>query len=508
MRILAAVAVATLLVLLVVVLRGTLDAPEALTDPGRALAADLSTAPLHSEVRATATPVSEHRRAVEASSPEDVPPEAWGDAAESGRIDALLAQLRRLARGESFHEEAWPIVEELADAIPHEEGGAGRVEEVVRDSAAEPDPVRAACLLSLSRALPEEELRSIALPLRRDRSPEVERAAWLALSAAHDGEDGLRIELLAFESYTQLVTFPLTSSTVARPEDVSEALDRLTREVSARFGDADGGRDPAVREETFTRELIVLAVLGPSAGRPGTVRERLLSWVESTGLPTNVVRQVSMHCLALAARHDPELAEQLARTAQQQSTELDGGTLLQLFVQGSGRSDLVLDTLREILARPGDDTDLLAKVEALVALTAAIENGDADASFAATQLLVERALDPNTEEFERDLILNRLASTRSEVLFDVARLAFESETDPDALRKIVTYLGLVEPSSHGKACELLIHSYDPSGNLELQKNILRALSRLSVAESKDFLSHVASTEVHAELSAYADSLLE
>lgn len=457
-----------------------------------------------SETPATTRTVSA-RRAMRSGSTE--PNVCREDAEVSGRIDVLLARVRELAERERFHAEVWSTVRELSAAIPCEDGGAIRIASVVHDPTAH-QRVRAACLLSLALAGPEDSVRRVAVPLRWDHASEVQRAAWLALVLAHDGAPGVRLQTAEFESSTGLTTFPVRLAGRASPEDIDAALERVTTEVGREYAGLGAQRKMPIRDETYTCELIVLSVLGTSVGEPGPIRGRLLAWAESKGLPISVVRDVSMYCLATTARSDPNLAEQLAGIVRRSSTDMYGGTLLRLFVERSGRCDLVFETIRGMLDAPHGALNELNTIEALSALLSTIQSGDPELTWEANELLVERALDPGTLDRDRTTMLAVLAVARSDVLFDVARLTFESESDPHQRLMTARFLGFVDPASKGKSCDFLIHAYDPHGDLELQKAVLKSLARLDIAESESFLAHVAATESNAQLSAYVQTLLE
>ena len=406
-------------------------------------------------------------------------------------LERWLSDLRELAARERFHAPAWPIVHRLGSLLSgtrSESHAIARIVQVVGDPG-EFDRVRGACLIALQLGELHEEAALLARSNRDLSGTELERAAWLVLALSNEGEPGMAIPLEGFLSATGLETFPMTLKRIGTLEP---GLDRIQADLPEYFRGDPSEKLGLRKAESFTRELVLLSQLGPATKEPAQ-RDRMLAWIRSRSLHASVVRDAALHCLALSAREDDDLAETLLAIAQEQLFQRhpSGAEILTALSRIAQRHNLVLETLEHFFRNPSRSDDPLSAVgqaQAMDALIPLLASRDATLAEHSVEIVMERVLDENTDPLERSLFLEILAQSGNAALLDVARLVTQSFTDQEALQDAIQVLNRVREEDRSAAHALLV-DLDAREELapEVRRAILREMNQIGTPEAKAYL---------------------
>jgi hypothetical protein len=264
-------------------------------------------------------------------------------------------------------------------------------------------------------------------------------------------------------------------------------------------------------EEQFTRCVVVLTILGPSVGE-GPVREELLHWLRGVAPLAALADRAVLHCLALGAAVDEELAAQLLDIAAERLLEPEGTCILEALVRLGEREQLVLDHLRGFFASEdaieGDPLYLLTQAHAVAALMPLLGSEDPALRDEASALALERLADPSLDPIERQLFLTTLATRRSDLLLDVVQTLVNGTKDEDLLVDALSFLDAVSAEDRSAGQDLLLSLLGREGiGAELRLAIIREIAQVNAAGTTDLLLTLRSMEQDAAVLALLDELI-
>ncbi len=378
-------------------------------------------------------------------------------------LAALLAEMRSIAERPNFHEEAWAIIGKAADLVNADiPQPAERLAAIAMGDEGDVDRVRSACLVALALA-GSTRAEAVADVFLASDHPELERGGWIALGLLARGDPGMSVALGGFRGPADLLTFPATLTKEASPQVLERAVHRVQLAVPAdmmQVSAEPGGNMPRL-EEQFTRSVIVLCVLGPSAGHPGPARDSLLRWLRGAAPIAWLADDAVLHCLSLAARGDKELALALIDIAAANLFDPKGTAILEAVVRLGGQERLVLGHLRGFFASEqaiaGDPLHALTQVQAVAALMPLLASEDARVRDEAAQLVTERLANPELDATERLLFLTTLAEQRTDLVLDVVASLVPEGSGDEIIEHAVLFLDTV-PVEQRPASQMLLFS--------------------------------------------------
>jgi hypothetical protein len=428
-------------------------------------------------------------------------------------FEELLAELRQAAQAHDYHERAWPIVEALAGLeLRAPERIAKRLEAIAAGGEGEVDRVRSGCVVALAlRKAPSAQATAERFTALDNH--ELERAGWVALGLLADGGDGTTIDLRRFENPIDLRTYPAAIGRRSAQRVIDRAIHRVLLPVPAELMEVSldlDGNLPRL-EEQFTRCVVVLTILGPSVGE-GPVREELLHWLRGVAPLAALADRAVLHCLALGAAVDEELAAQLLDIAAERLLEPEGTCILEALVRLGEREQLVLDHLRGFFASEdaieGDPLYLLTQAHAVAALMPLLGSEDPALRDEASALALERLADPSLDPIERQLFLTTLATRRSDLLLDVVQTLVNGTKDEDPLVDALSFLDAVSAEDRSAGQDLLLSLLGREGiGAELRLAIIREIAQVNAAGTTDLLLTLRSMEQDAAVLALLDELI-
>jgi hypothetical protein len=265
-------------------------------------------------------------------------------------------------------------------------------------------------------------------------------------------------------------------------------------------------------EEQFTRSIVVLMILGPSAGTGGHAREAMLRWLRGTAPLAWLADAAVLHCLALAARDDEAMAELLLEIAGERLFEPDGTAILEALVRLGGHGGLVLDHLRGFFASEsaisGDALYALTQAQAVAALMPLLSAEDLDLQAKASQLVIERLSDPQLDSTERLLFLTTLASSRGDLILDAVQALLPETASQERIQDTVMFLDSVPADQRTATQDLLLTLLGRQGlSADSRLAILREIWQVKAEGSTDLLVTLRSMEEDPRAQAFLDEIL-
>lgn len=269
------------------------DVPANASEPEPSAAPQPTSAPLD-ERASVATPVDAGAAAAKQST-----------LARRDLLDELLERLRSASKEPEFHALAWPIVNEIgAHVRAHDDDPLAtdtpraRLRAIVVAPAAEHEFVRAGCLLGFALGAAREEVEALAESALLDASFEVQRAAWFAVSLAGDAAVPIVLQARGFRAVKSARFFPCELARLAPERWRQRARERALRRLPEEWSEPWPLTKPNALGDMVTREVAVLACLGPAVGEPGWERDLLLDWLRAPRSPEVMLRSVAAYCLA------------------------------------------------------------------------------------------------------------------------------------------------------------------------------------------------------------------
>jgi hypothetical protein len=441
-------------------------------------------------------------------------PELSGTAEPGSIVDSLLAELREVPRP-AFHDRAWGILqrpcEELRSLEPDQlVAELGLLESTFRESR-ESELVRGACLVVLGRVAPEEWFDSFERRVWTGigASSEIERAFLVALAQRRDTELGLSVDLSGFSSSTKLRTYPLAVDRLARAEELAAASDRLRGTLPPEAYEDLGWHHPLVREEIFTREVLVLSVFGPGVVHGAEEGARLFAWMEPRCMEEAVLTSAAGHVLGLAARISGAIAQHLLDVAREtpRSHRL---RILESLARGGGRGDLVVGALSELFdeAQDGSVKEDASLVLATDLLGELLQSQDAATREASFRLACEQFLDPGNDSLLRYGLLSTMIASGQDGLAEAVSRALDDTRDPELLTLLSDNARQISASDPALATELFARILAHDGlSSASKKGVLRRIHDMGGPSSVDLLASIADHDRDAGVRAYARELL-
>jgi hypothetical protein len=430
----------------------------------------------------------------------------------SPKLDALLAELRAIAQAHDYHHRAWPLLEAIADLDGAAEPVDDHLDRVVIGKEGDVERVRSGCLVALAlRRSPGAQATAEQL---LDRSgPELERASWIALGLLATGGRGLPIALSRFENPAGLRTYPATISQRCSKPVLDRAIRRLMAPVPEHVMEVSMEPDGNLPrfEEQFTRCVVVLAILGPSVSEDGSVRETLLQWLRGIDPPL-LADEAVLHCLALGAEHDEELAELLLDIAAARLFEPDGAGILEALVRLGGKGEEVLQHLRGFFASQeaieGDVLFALTQAQAIAALMPLLGSEDPALREKASDLAMEKLGDPGIDPVERQLFLTTIATNRSDLVLDVVQALVAGAKDEEVLRDAISFLDAVSEEDRAASQDLLLSVLGREGvGADLCLALIREIAQVNAPGTAELLLTLRSMEQDPGVQALLDQLI-
>jgi hypothetical protein len=447
--------------------------------------------------------------AVESTGPPDV---------ESDGLEPLLNELRRLASHERYHAPAWPTVEAIARCVARakerDRSVCDRLVSIV-EAPFEHARVRAGCQVAMHIGGEMEVTERLTTELLETGVPELERAVWIVKALSSGPRPRMQVDLSEFRSATAHETFPVSIRRRAKAQDITAALTR----IEDRFPEYYFDQDPTIRaderqEDTFTRELLVLALLGPSA-EDEAIRNQLIDWVRGRDMVSATVRAPALHVFGLLAQTDAELAEELLRMAQQMlfDKHASGVDVLRTLSKVAGRHDLLLESLQHFFRnqdpRSENPLDMINQAMALDALIPVLGSDDELLTDPAVALVMERVLDETIDPSERYLFLVVVAASGNDSLVEIVTLVVEAFSDDTAvLADSIGVLSSVGAEGRNEAHLLLTGLSDRTDlPFELQRSIFAEIAQIGAPEARSFLEGRLNVESNVELRRFLQELL-
>lgn len=475
--------------------RGTLGGGSSADETGPASARSRLLPPAQAAERSAAPERVEEQTAVRASN-----------------LESLLGRLREIAPARDYHQLAWPVLESIARLDGAGEPIDERLEHVAHGTEGDGDRVRSGCVVALALRR-SSGAQALAEGLVDRSSPEVERASWIALGLLASGGEGMPVALDRFEHSTGLRTYPASIERCSTREVLARALRRLSAPVPEHIMEVslEPEGNQARFEEQFTRCVVVLAILGPAVVADEDVRATLLQWLRGLDPPL-LAEEAVLHCLALAAARDEELAAQVLEIAAARLFEPEGAGILEALVRLGGRGAEVLVHLRGFFAAQealaGDPLFALAQAQALAALMPLLGSQDAALRAQASALALERLTDPGLDPLERQLFLTTLATQRSDLLLEVVQALTDGAEDEELLRDAISFLDAVSAEDRGASQALLLALLDREGaGVDLRLALIREIAQVNAPGTAELLLTLRSMEQDPAVRALLDQLI-
>lgn len=400
--------------------------------------------------------------------------DAAGGEARAGSIaEGLLSSLRAIASQAGFHGRAWEILEAPSAALlalgpealmPEldilERAGLDRGESVL---------VRGACRIALGRAAPPGWCET-RFPLDSGEPPEVERSTWLALALRRDTAHGQAIDLARFESPSKGTAYPAVVDRRADAGALALARRRLREPLPPdAYGDL-GWKSPAVKDEVFTRELLVLIVFGPGALEGDEETATLFAWLDPRSVEEAFLERAAAHALGIAAAASDAIAADLLDVALRASGPRRL-RLLECLVRQGGRESAVVGPLSTVFleGRDGEPSVEADRIVATDLLDDLLRSSDPSVREAAASLAQTLFADPTRDSMLRYGLLSSLVASGAPPPADVLLAALDGAQDTDLLFLLADGAREIGGSDPDLALRLLVRILGKGGLSEGQR---------------------------------------
>ncbi len=410
-----------------------------------------------------------------------------------------VERLRAIAKEKRFHALAWPHVERLAERCAGRPSFAARIEALAEGSEGDVPGVRAALHLALVRGEPTARAPVFGRERRSDPEPEIRRAAWLALAMRAPSVASGRVALGRFESMTELLAFPLETAVVAEPEDLRAAAEALGAPLPAAAFAPRSPWSSEVREDLFTREVVAVVVFGPGAVKEGVERETLLEWLETESVPHVVLRDAAAHALALASAVDASLVERLLAIARSRAGDRVAPTILRSLLLAGSAPRQVADALAAVLDAPADPALLRDRTRAIVSLGEMMRSDRSSDREIASRVALERIESRDRDPFDRELLLDQLAISGSELLLHASKSVLDFDSDPSLRASAARALQLVRTEDRLSAMNSLMAYASADQPASVRRAVVQSLGVIGSTAALGMLEALAGADPDAKV---------
>ncbi len=427
--------------------------------------------------------------------------------------DGLIRALRESARGKGFHAAAWSLLEAAAPAIAREaqERRAAELETLVRAvrDALEDDRVRGACLLALAMAAPEPWFET-EFPEVPTETPELERAGWVAAALRRHTRAGLEIPVGDFPDWSKLETYPVLVDRVASPEELERGLRRMRAPLDPALYENGARGLPESRQEGFTREVVLLCVLGPGAAEDSPEQKELLALLAPRTIEDVFLKSAATYVLVLAARGSDALARRILQVSASDPTGPNIVETLEFLARFGGREDLAVEGLEALFRRESQD-DLRLQVQQTIASKVVrdlLTSDDPAVRDAALAMALGGALDASRNAHQRLLLLSCLEDADHAAYLDALSLVIQSDRDEKLLGLLAASLRSLPDEERATASQLFSVLLDkPELGGETKRFVLGQIVLLGGPEARALLTAFLDREPDAALRQHARELL-
>lgn len=426
--------------------------------------------------------------------------------------DGLIRALRETAQRKGFHAAAWNLLETAAPSIARvQERRTAELETLVRTvrDPLEGDRVRGACLLALAMAAPEPWFET-EFPEVPTETPELERAGWLAATLRRHTRAGLEIPVGDFPDWSKLETYPVRVDRVASPEELERGLRRIRAPLDPALYENGARGLPESREEGFTREVVLLCVLGPGAGQDSPEQRELLALLAPRSVEDVFLKSAATYVLVLAARGSDALARRILQVSASDPTGPNIVETLDFLARLGGREDLAVEGLEALFRREGQD-DLRLQVHQTIASKVVrdlLRSDDPAVRDAALAMALGGALDASRNAHQRLLLLSCLEDADHAAYLDALSLVIQSDHDEKLLGLLSASLRSLPDEERPTASQMFSVLLDkPELNGETKRFVLGQVVLLGGPEARALLAAFLDREPDAALRQHARELL-
>jgi hypothetical protein len=320
----------------------------------------------------------------------------------------------------------------------------------------------------------------------------------------------MEVQPALFPSWSKLGVYPAVVHRRANPTETEAARARLRRLLPVEFYENGGRGLPESKQERFTREIVLLTVLGPGADRESEEQRELLTFLAPQSEEQLFVEDAAGFVLACAARGSNDLARRMLRIAFSGPSGTDITTLLEFMAKQGGRPDLVVEGLAALYKKDGSD-DFQVQVNQMIAselIGELLQSEDPTIRDAALNMALEGSLDPSRNAHQRWLLLSTMESAAEETFLDTLVLVLQSDKDTELLGLLSYSVRMLGEEHRPLATQLLAQLLErqdlPAETMHL---VLGQASALGGQEAIDMLGAYAERSSDAELRRYAAELL-
>lgn len=302
------------------------------------------------------------------------------------------------------------------------------------------------------------------------------------------------IPIKRFWTSTRLKTYPLEFSTVLTEEVLNVSIAFAERPS----GMTDTGRGvlEKLRQDRFTREVVVIALLGPAAASPGRMRDLLWKWCEGINQVSAFLADAASFALAAAARDDAALGESLIElAARRDAGRSDLGARIRLHLCAfQVLPERVAAEIAKSLTSSAASLNPLLQVLSVRALQSLLSSGDPRVVEAAHSATLQCLSDSSVSLFDRGLLVDSLAIAKSPLLLSTICYLLDAKAETKLIVNSITAAVYVPGSQSEEARRELRIRYRADAPEEIRQAIVASVARLGGEAERGWLLELAAQE--------------